>query len=388
MRVALIAETFLPDVNGVAATVCRILEQLQTAGHPALLFAPAGSPPTYAGAEVVALRGAAFPLYPSVRMTPPQLGITRRLRDFHPDVLHVIGPVLVGALGPSIGRALGIPVVSSYHTHLGDYTHHYGIGFLGGGVNAYLRWIHNRTSVTLCPSTDTINLLRARGFERLAWWGRGVDTDRFTPDHRNRAWREALGIQPDEVVILYVGRLAAEKRLDVIAEALPSLKRARLVLVGDGPARPALERRFRGLPAHFTGFKRGRELSEAYASADVFVFPSDTDTFGQVVQEAMASGLPVVGARAGGTLDLVADGETGLLFTPNNAPELAARLRQLVGNPELRRMMGQAGRRAAERRSWPAVIDELVGHYRRALDEVASLGRRPRDFARSAPEAE
>jgi glycosyltransferase involved in cell wall biosynthesis len=388
VRVALIAETFLPDVNGVAATVCRILEQLQAAGHAALLFAPAGSPPTYAGAEVVALKGAAFPLYPDVRMTPPQLGIARRLREFRPDVLHVVGPILVGALGPGLGRSLGVPVISSYHTHLGDYTHHYGIGFLSRGVNAYLRWIHNRTSVTLCPSTDTINTLKARGFGRLALWGRGVDTDRFAPGYRRTSWRDALGARPDDVVLLYVGRLAAEKRLDVIADALSGLERVRLVLVGDGPARQVLERRFRGLPVAFTGFKRGRELSEAYASADVFVFPSDTDTFGQVIQEAMASALPVVAARAGGAVDLVADGETGLLFAPNNAPELQARLRRLAADSRLRRAMGQAGRVAAERRSWPAVVGELVDYYRQAIAEAPAREARSNVYARSAREAE
>jgi glycosyltransferase involved in cell wall biosynthesis len=368
MRVALISETFLPDVNGVAATICRILEYLQAEGHQALLFAPKGAPAGYAGAEVVVLKGATFPLYRSLRLTPPQPGIAARLREFRPDLIHLVGPVLVGALGPSVGRRLGLPVISTYHTNLGTYSEHYGLGFLRDAINSHLRRIHNGCAVTLCPSTETRRALQSQGFQRVEIWGRGVDTGRFAPGHRSQAWRAALGIQAGEVVLLYVGRLASEKRLDLLLDAPLERERVRLVLVGDGPARPDLERRFRGLPVNFLGFRRGHDLATAYASADVFVFPSSTDTFGQVVQEAMASGLPVVGASGGGQLDLIQPGETGLLFESGSGPDLRAQLNRLVGDPELRLAMGRAGRRAAERRTWPTVMAELMGHYQRALD--------------------
>jgi glycosyltransferase involved in cell wall biosynthesis len=365
MRVALVCETFLPDVNGVTTTLCRLLEHLQRSGHEALLFAPQGAPEEYAGTPVVPLNGLPLPMYPELKLTPPQPGLTARLRRFRPDVVHLVGPAVMGAMVPYITHGLRLPLVASYHTDFGAYSRHYGLGFLQSGVNTWLRWIHNRCQLNLCPSTYTLRSLRQFGFRRLRIWGRGVDTARFHPGNRSTAWREAVGQQPGENVLLYVGRLAAEKRVDLLPEALRGLPNTRLVFVGDGPFRPELERRSAGLPVHFTGYLKGQELATAYASADAFVFPSDTDTFGQVIQEAMASGLPVVGARSGGTLDLVRDDQTGRLFAPGVATDLRSRLRELMADPALRAEMGRAGREAAERRSWPRVMGELMEHYER-----------------------
>ncbi|PDV98446.1 glycosyltransferase family 4 protein [Candidatus Viridilinea mediisalina] len=375
MRVALVCETFLPDVNGVTTTLCRLLEHLQQAGHQALLFAPQGAPSAYAGAQVIPLGGMPLPIYPEVKVTPPQPGFTAHLRAFRPDLVHLVGPVVAGAVVPYVARNLRLPIVGSYHTDFGAYSHHYGFGFLREGVNAWLRWIHNRCQITLCPSTHTLHMLRQFGFRRLRIWGRGVDTERFHPRHRSMAWREALGVGSDKTLLLYVGRLAAEKRLALLPDALRGLANTHMVLVGDGPFRSELERRCTGLPVSFTGYLKGQELATAYASADGFVFPSDTDTFGQVVQEAMASGLPVVGARSGGTLDLVRQGETGLLFTPGVVTDLRARLRQLVADPDTRNRMGSAGRRAAEGRAWPVVLNELMRYYR-VLAEKRRFARR------------
>lgn len=367
MRVALISETFLPDINGVTTTLCRLLEHLQAEGHPAILFAPQGAPERYAGAEIVPLSGMPLPLYPEVKLTPPQFGITAHLRRFQPDLLHLVSPVVLGMLGPHVAGTLRLPLLSSYHTNLGDYSHHYGLGFLKDAFTSYLRWIHNRCRMTLCPSTATLHALRRYGFRRLKVWGRGVDTQHFHPDRRSEAWRESVGCRPGEILLLYVGRLAREKRVDLLADALRGLEGVRLVLVGDGPARVELQQRMQGLPVYFTGYLKGLELATAYASADLFVFPSDTETFGQVVQEAMASGLSVVGARSGGTLDLVQEGVTGCLFEPNVASDLRSHLRRLLANPDTRVAMGQAGRATAEHRSWPSVMGELMGYYRHML---------------------
>jgi glycosyltransferase involved in cell wall biosynthesis len=378
MRVALICETFVPHVNGVAATICRILEHLQAEGHEALLFAPQGAPASYAGTEIVPLSALPLPLYPELVVTPPQFGITQRLRRFQPDVVHVVGPVVLGAIAPVVGHNLRVPLISSYHTDFGAYTRHYGFGGLSSLVNFYLRWIHNRSRLTLCPSTATLRSLRLLGFRRLKLWGRGVDTQRFHPEHRSDAWREAVGAQPDETLLLYVGRLAKEKRVELLAEALDGVDKVRLVLVGDGPARAELQQRLAGLPVHFTGYLRGHELAVAYASADVFLFPSDTDTFGQVIQEAMASGLPVIGARSGGAPDMVRDSQTGRLFAPGDVGELQACLRAVVHQPDARRAMGQAGRAAAERHSWAVVMDQLMRYYRRVLRRDPLRWRRSR----------
>lgn len=367
MRIALICETFLPDVNGVTTTLCRLLEHLQAEGHAALLFAPHGAPERYAGVEVVPLGGMPLPLYPEVKLTPPQFGITAHLRRFKPDLIHLVGPAVLGASVPYVARNLRLPLLSSYHTDFGAYSRHYGLGFFQNLVNAYLRWIHNRCLVTLCPSTATLRSLRAYGFRRLKIWGRGVDVQRFHPQHRSAAWRASVGVQPGETLLLYVGRIAGEKRVDLLPDAIQGLPNVRLAIVGDGPARPELQRRSEGLPIHFTGYLKGQELATAYASADAFVFPSDTDTFGQVIQEAMASGLPVAGARSGGTLDLVREGVTGRLFAPGVASDLRAQLRIIVSNTDMRNAMGQAGRAAAEQRSWPRVMDELMGYYVRVL---------------------
>jgi phosphatidylinositol alpha 1,6-mannosyltransferase len=213
-----------------------------------------------------------------------------------------------------------------------------------GRWHRYLRWVHNSCALTLCPSLATLADLRAHGFRRLRLWRRGVDTARF-----------------------HVGRLATEKRIELLAEALDELTGVRLALVGDGPARPALERRFAGRPVHFAGFLRDEALATAYASADLFVFPSDTETFGQVIQEAMAAGLPVVAARAGGALDLVRERVTGALFAPGSVVELTAQMRTLVANPARRAALGAAGRAAAERCSWANVMDELLTQYQRVL---------------------
>jgi glycosyltransferase involved in cell wall biosynthesis len=367
MRVALITETFLPNVNGVVTTLCRLLEHLRDHGHEALLVAPDGSIGSYAGAEVIPLRGIPLPAYPELRLTPPQLGLTAQLRRFQPDLVHLAGTMALGVAGRHAARRLGVPLVGAYHTDFPAYTAHYGLGFLRDLAYRYLRWVHNSCALTLCPSLATIADLRTHGFRRLRLWGRGVDTERFHPRHHSEAWRASVGAQPGERVLLYVGRLAPEKRIDLLANTLPALPNTRLVLVGDGPARPALEQRLSGLPAHFTGYLRGDELATAYASADLFVFPSDTETFGQVIQEAMASGLPVVAARAGGAMDLVRDETTGALFRPGSAAELREQTLRLVRAPEQRAAMGAAGRAAAERRSWGRVMDELLGHYETTL---------------------
>lgn len=365
MRIALITETFLPDVNGVVTTLCRLLEHLQTTGHEALVLAPSGSPGSYAGARVVPLRGTPLPLYPNLRLTPPQPGLTEELRRFRPDVLHLAGLVALASPARYAAWRLRLPLLGAYHTDFPAYTEHYGLGLFKGLAYRYLRWLHNGCALTLCPSSATLADLRSHGFRRLRLWKRGVDTERFHPRQRRQSWRESVGAQPGETLLLYVGRLATEKRIELLAEAIEGLTHVRLVCVGDGPARPALERRLAGRAAHFTGFLSGQDLATAYASADLFAFPSDTETFGQVIQEAMASGLPVVAARAGGAIDLVRPGQTGALFAPGDVADLRTQIRRLADDPARRAELGRAGRAAAEHSSWSSVMDELLQHYSR-----------------------
>ena len=374
MRVALITETFLPDTNGVVSTLCRVLEHLQAQGHEAILFAPHDAPQQYAGAQIVPLLGMPLPMYPDLKLTPPQFGITAQLRRFKPDVLHLAGLVALGPTGRYVADTLDLPLIGAYHTDFPAYSTHYGLGWTKSFAYRYLRWFHNRCGATLCPSSATLADLRTHGFRRLRLWGRGVDTVRFHPQYRSQAWRTAVGTQPGERLLLYVGRLAVEKRVDLLVESLRATENIRLVLVGDGPARQTLEREFAGLPVHFCGFLKGEALATAYASADMFVFPSDTETFGQVVQEAMASGLPVVVARAGGVVDIVHDDLSGKLFVPGSGESLQRNLTSLLAQPERTKAMGRVGRALAEQHSWPSVMNQLTNHY----DRVIQRWHRPR----------
>ncbi len=367
MRIALITESFLPNVNGVTTTMCRLLDHMHMQGHQALVFAPTGTPTHYANADIIPLGGFPLPFYPEINVTLPQFGITNHLRRFKPDLIHMAAPTIFGAIVPEVARTLRVPLIASYHTDLIAYSDHYGLGFLKEPFKAYLRWIHNRSRMTLCPSLATLHQLRAQGFRRLKVWGRGVDTVRFHPRYRSAAWRESVGAHAEETILIYVGRISKEKRIDILEEALRDQPGVRLVLVGDGPARAEMQQRMHHRPVHFTGYLKGEALATAYASADLFVFPSDTDTFGQVMQEAMASGLPVVAARSGGAPDLIREGVNGAMFAPGSVNELRAHIQMFLANPDERTRMGQAGRVAAERRSWHSVMEELMGHYRHLL---------------------
>jgi glycosyltransferase involved in cell wall biosynthesis len=385
MRIALIAETFLPDVNGVVTTLCQLLEYLRGHGHEALVFAPYDAPTSFAGAEIVPLHGVPLPFYPELKFTPPQPQIAARLSQFQPDLLHLVGTLVLGPVGATAAQRLSLPLVASYHTDFPAYSGYYGLGLLRALAYGYLRAFHNRCELTLCPSSATLADLRSHGFRRLRLWGRGVDTERFDPRYRSAAWRAAVGAQPGERILLSVGRLAAEKRLELLGYALRGLDHVRLVVVGDGPARPILERTYAGLPVVFSGYLRGEALATAYASADMFVCPSDSETFGQVIQEAMASGLPVVAARAGGALDLVREGITGAFFSPGSASDLHVRLRELLDAPERMTLLGQNGRVSAVQHSWNQVLDQLMLQYQATLRRWThrTLSARARPISRT-----
>jgi glycosyltransferase involved in cell wall biosynthesis len=301
MRIALFTETFLPKIDGIVRTLCRLLEHLSHRGHTALLFAPEGGPACYAGTSIVGLPGYTFPLYPELKLVPPTTDVKRHLEVFQPEVVHIVNPVSLGLAGLRQARRLGVPVIASYHTDLPGFTQLWGLGALRGPSWTFLRWIHNQADLNLCLSYATRSDLEAHGFQRVKVWSRGVDTGQFHPGHRSAEWRGRLsGGHPDAPLLLFVSRLSPEKRVEWLHPVLNALPGARLAIVGDGPLRPALERTFADTPTVFTGYLHGRDLASAYAAADIFVFPAANETFGNVVLEAMASGLPVVAARAGG----------------------------------------------------------------------------------------
>jgi phosphatidylinositol alpha 1,6-mannosyltransferase len=365
-----VTESFLPRVNGVTNSVCRVLEHLERRGHQALIIAPGPGPEPYAGHRVVVVPGVGLPGYQSFVLGLPTKAVERQLRAFAPDVVHLASPVALGAAGARAARKMGVPSVAVFQTDLAGFARRYGFRGTDKTIWSWLRHVHRQATRTLVPSSATHRQLAERGFPGLAMWRRGVDSERFRPEHRTEQLRARLAPN-GEVLVGYVGRLAGEKRVELLA-ALAGLPGVKLVIVGEGPA----EKRLRGLlpDAAFLGFLDGQRLSEAYATLDVFVHTGADETFCQAVQEAMASGVPVVASAAGGPVDLVLPERTGLLFTPDSTAELRGCVTRLAADPELRATWGAAGRAAVEHRSWTAVGDELLRHYDEVREAYAGAG--------------
>ncbi len=364
MRIAIVTESFPPDVNGVAHSVVRVAEHLLARGHAPLVLAPqpASGRRAVTGRlpyPVIRVPSLPAPGYSGFRLGLPSRRIAAALRAHRTDVVHLASPFVLGARGVSVARGLGLPVVAVYQTDVPAYAGAYRVGWGADAAWRWLRRIHNAADRTLAPSSATAADLHTHGIERVWLWRRGVDAVRFDPALRSPALRRALAPN-GEVVVGYVGRLAAEKRVDLLAP-VTRLPGVRTVIVGDGPASAALRK---ALPdAVFLGERQGAQLARLYASFDVFAHPGPYETFGQTVQEAMASGLPVVAPAAGGPLDLVEPERTGYLVPPNDAGALGAAVSQLAGDPRLRAEFGARARSAVEGRSWASVGDELINHY-------------------------
>jgi glycosyltransferase involved in cell wall biosynthesis len=368
MRIALFSEVFLPKIDGITNRLAHSVRCLVEQGHEVLVFAPETAVAEHAGARVVRVPGGVFPPYPELRISAPDPRIAWELWRFGPDVVHAVGPACLGVWGIAAARALGLPVVASYHTDLPRYAPLYGLGFARHAIWPLLRRVHGGAVLNLAPSRFTAREMEAHGIPEVRLWPGGVDTDLFHPRRRSLEMRMRLsGGVPDGPLLLYVGRVSPEKNLELLGEILDSLPGARLALVGDGPARPALERALASRPVRFLGFLRGAELAEAFASADVFVMPSTTETLGFVVLEAMSAGCPVVAARAGGIPDLVHHEENGLLFDPRRPAQAVEAVRALVESRGMRRFHASQGRKTAEGSSWEQETRRLVEHYRVAL---------------------
>src|SRR6266702_3972646 len=317
MRIALFTETFIPKIDGIVTTLCETVKQLNKLGHEVLIFAPDGGFDEFDGSRIVRMKSRAFPLYPELRLSLPHASMRQVIREFRPDLLHVADPALLGVAGlyyggGNNGGALHLPLVVSYHTDLPAYLHYYKLAFLEAYIWPILRARHNRATLNLGTSTAIVEQSQGHGIQRVALWPGGADTERFRPGRGCSEMRARLSDgHPDSPLLLYVGRLSPEKDIERLKPILETLPEARLALVGDGPHHRAIAHHLAGMPVHMAGFLRGDELAAAYASSDVFVMPSRTETLGLVVLEAMSSGLPVVGARAGGIPEMIVDGVTG-----------------------------------------------------------------------------
>jgi glycosyltransferase involved in cell wall biosynthesis len=379
MRVAIFAETFLPKWDGITNTLCHLLQHLEKRGWESLMFAPEGAPESYSATPIIGYPAFRCPWYTDLRLCTPRGSVGKELEAFRPDVIHVVSPLLLGAAALKRSRELGTPVLASYHTDIPGYMQHYGWGALREPSWALLRWLHNQADLNVCPSKSTRRELRTRGFKKVEIWGRGVDTSRFRPDRRSRALRSRLADgDPDAPLAICVGRLAPEKKMHELRPMLDAIPDLRLVIAGDGPARSDLEALFAGTNTHFTGYLGRDELADAYAAADMFVFPSDHETFGNVVLEAMASGLPVVCARNGGPVDHVRDGDNGFMFPPGDVAEMTGLVRRLLDDEDTRRTVARGALEYAESQSWDRILDELLAKYLRlSLAREGEFGTEP-----------
>lgn len=363
MRIAMVTESFLPTVNGVSNSVARIAEQLLLRGHQVLIVAPGKGPDRFGDARVLRTPAVPLPGYQSIPVGMPTTTTLADLEAFDPDVIHVGGPVALGAWGLSAARRLDVPAVALYQTDFPRFARHYKVAAAEGLVWRWLRRIHSAAQLTLAPSSAAAWDLRQNGIPRVAIWGRGVDVERFDPARRDPRGHDLLA--PDgRLLVGYIGRLAPEKNVSLL-NGLSAVRGTSVVVVGDGPDRASLQRQ---MPkAVFTGYKGGTELARLFATLDVFVHTGAHETFCQTIQEALASGVPVVAPASGGPLDLVRHGHNGLLYRPDDKRALRGAVRRLVEQPEQRQRMAANARPGVVDRTWDVLTRELVDHYRQAI---------------------
>ncbi len=373
MRIAFFTETFLPKVDGIVTRLTKTVQHLVAAGEEVLIFCPEGAPESWMGAQVMGVPAMPLPLYPELKLALPRPAVSEALERFAPDLVHVVNPAVLGLGGIWLAKTRNLPLVASYHTHLPKYLEHYGMGMLEPLLWELLKAAHNQARLNLCTSTAMVGELSEKGIQHTALWQRGVDTELFRPDLASEVMRRRLHGRHDDTgnLLLYIGRLSAEKQIERIRPVLDAMPRTRLALVGDGPHRQQLERVFEGTPTTFVGYLAGEELAAAYASGDAFLFPSSTETLGLVLLEAMAAGCPVVGAARGGIPDIVSDGINGCLYNPDDDASLIHAVTRLLGDAGERRQLRLAARQEAERWGWAGATEQLRGYYRQVLDRPA-----------------
>jgi len=374
LDLAVVTETYPPEVNGVARTIAVMVNGLVERGHSVRLYRPRQpGESTIEGLpnfQTKLLPGLVLPFYPEVRMGWPLYRFfIKTWRKQPPELVHVVTEGPLGWAAVRAANRLKLPVVSDFHTNFHTYSRYYKMGLGQKFVSSYLRKLHNRTLCTMVPTLSLKTAMEKIGYERLSVVGRGVDTELFDPRRRYTPLRESWNVAPDDPVCLYVGRLAAEKNLGIVADAFKAFSasnpRAKLVLVGDGPMRNKLRQMFPN--AIFAGVRRGESLARYYASADIFLFPSLSETFGNVVMEAMASGLAVLAFDDAAAGTYIESGETGMLVDPDDISDFAVAASRLAEGPETWRSWGGAARKVAMNCTWDNVVDDLLNVFSESL---------------------
>lgn len=376
LNIAVVTETYPPDINGVAHTLSKIVDGLRMRGHVIWLVRPrqqtAQVPNSQDGFQEVLVRGLPIPFYRQLRLgLPAKRELLRLWALQRPDIVHIATEGPLGWSALQAARKLKLPISTDFRTNFHAYSHHYGVGWLRGAILAYMKKFHNAAQTTMVPTTQLQRELAASGFKRLAVVPRGIDTHLFSPAHRSAALRSSWGADDNTRVLLYVGRLAVEKNLGLVIQSYRSLKLQhpdiKLVLVGDGPMRAELEQRHADIV--FAGFRTGEDLAQHYASADIFAFASKTETFGNVTIEAMASGLAVVAFRHAAAGELITSGENGVLADPMHAHSFEAASNALLKDAALMRSMGAKAALRARALGWPAVVEQTESIFEKILLE-------------------
>jgi glycosyltransferase involved in cell wall biosynthesis len=374
LRIAFFTETFLPRIDGTVTRLCQTIRQLRKMDHEVLVIAPAGGITDFEGAHVEGVPGVPFPLYPELKLAIPRPSIRRALAAFQPDIIHALQPVVLGASAFHYSVTFRVPLMVSYHAQLAKWLHYYGFGRLEPLLWWGVRSAYNRADLVLCTSQPMQNLLRERGLRRVELWQRGADTENFHPQYASAEMRERLTQgHPGDKLLLYVGRLSAEKEIEQCRPVLQAIPGLRLAIVGDGPHRRNLEQHFAGTPTYFSGYLRGKDLAAAFASADVFFLPSRTETLGLVLLEAMAAGCPVVAVSEGGIVDIVRDGVTGHLYDPRDPGGAISAIRRLLSDATHRETIRRQARLEVENWGWAAATRQVEGFYRDILREDREL---------------
>ena len=376
MKIAFFTETFLPKVDGIVTRLTKTIDNLVQHGDEVVVFCPEGCPTEYKGAKIIGVAAMPLPLYPELKLGLPGPAVSDALENFKPDLIHVVNPAVLGLGGIWLAKSNNIPLIASYHTHLPKYLEHYGMGMLEPLLWELLKAAHNQALLNLCTSTAMVEELESKGIKRTALWQRGVDTETFKPEFRSQKMRnKLLGKYPDKnSLLIYVGRLSAEKQIERIKPVLEEIPDACLALVGDGPYRNQLEKIFENTQTNFIGYLSGEELASAYASGDIFLFPSSTETLGLVLLEAMAAGCPVIGANKGGIPDIINDGVNGCLYDPDGVDQgkssLIEATKKILNNNTKKENMRIEARNESEKWNWSQATLQLKKYYEETLKEV------------------
>ena len=367
MKIAIITETFLPSTDGVVTRLKEAIKYLRKQQHEVVVIAPDLGVTEYEGAIVEGVKTTKMPFYRYKEFSMPQRRIKDLLMKHDPDLVHVVNPALVGVSGVYYADKLNYPLIASYHTHVPKYLDYYRLYPFKPLVWWYFRKLHNYADINLCTSKAIKMELVEKNFHNVNVWDRGVAVDHFHPNHKNSEMRKRLsGGKPDNKLLVFVGRLAPEKEIHKIKPLMEQRDDISLAFVGDGPVKQELEETFKGTNTVFTGLMHGEELAQAFSSSDALIFPSVTETLGLVILEAMASGLPVIAAKSGPTMEQVEDGKTGLLFENENTDSMIEAIQRLE-DEELYQRLCKNARLEAEKYSWQKPSEQILEYYYKTL---------------------